>query len=150
MLICLLILPHLSGCTPWISCCIADSPLISQNRLPTVLKRLSCISYNLCTGVVLIGTVAASEKIVCIHNETKGVFNDWVSTIMHKMDNHHWTDEQIERLIVECSCGRAWQALDLLSQSALVLYCMEDELYSDVKQTVALLKFNTLTIYMVW
>jgi len=71
-----------------------------------------------------------------------------MSTIWNKKDNHQWSDWQTARLNVQFCRRRARSALDLLQhqehQSLSKKLChLEDEFYSDAKQTAMGLVFNT-------
>ena len=60
-------------------------------------------------GVAMIGMIPAAERIDRFSDENGdcGTLQDWLREIYVKRDNHHWTDEQVARLIMEACKGRA-------------------------------------------
>ena len=95
----------------------------------------------------MIGSFAAAERIPKFSDEDKGTsLKDWLNDLWIKRDNYNWTDEQVDRLILECCKGCASGALaaihpeDRVSLES-VLRCLEGEFYSYTKQTASGLFF---------
>ena len=133
--------------TPWTSDRADERFNPELSRLSQRLTRSEPLSAG--CEIAMIGKTAASDKIATFFDEDRGAsLKDWMSTLWGKKDNHKWSDEQTARLIVEQCRGRARDALETLTSRervnlTKVLRCLEDEFYSDAKQTASALKFNT-------
>ena len=60
-------------------------------------------------GPGMIGTIPATERIDRLSHEDCdcGTLQDWLNEIYVKRDDYHWTDEQVEWLIMEAYKGLA-------------------------------------------
>ena len=93
--------------------------------------------------------MAAAARIINFSDEDRGrSLCDFTNDIWIKRDNYGWNDEQVAHLIVECCTGCARMALKLLPSKERttlksVLRCLEEEFYSEAKQTASSMVFNS-------
>ena len=96
----------------------------------------------------MIGGYSAAKRINKFSNEDRGTsLKDRLNDLWIKQDDYHWSDEQVARLIMECSQGRTRTALENIPSEECtslkcVMRCIECNFYSYAKQTASDLLSN--------